>query len=304
MGQICPWTTRPQRATITGTMAWMSEHERRNELGLFLKARRAELTPESIGLPRRTDTRRRVHGLRREEVAAAAAISTDYYTRIEQGRRGAPVTTLDAIAGALRLDDAGRAYLYRLASAHERPQESRRRQIVAPHYLQLIDELTTIPALMLGQRMDILAWNPLAAALYTDVSAISAHPRNYVQLIFTDPTVRERIQPWDRIARECVAQLHMEVARDPHDTQLIALVGQLSVADQDFRRWWGDHRVAVRHSGTKTFRHPVVGDLTLSWDTLTVAGDPDQQLITLTAESGSPSEQALRELAAITGGLR
>lgn len=280
-------------------MAGMSAEQRQSELGLFLRARRGELTPESIGLPRPTDNRRRVRGLRREEVAAAAAISTDYYTRIEQGRRRAPASTLDDIARALHLDDAGRAYLYQLASAHDLPRGPRRRQSVSLHYRQLIDDLTATPALMLGRRMDVLAWNPLAAALYTDFGAIPEPSRNYLRLIFTDPAMRERIQPWDATARECVTQLHMEVARDPRDPQLIALVGELSVADVDFRRWWSDHRVAARRSGTKTFHHPAVGELTLSWGTLTVAGDPDQQLITLTAEHGSLSDRRLRELASL-----
>lgn len=276
----------------------MNGEERQTELGLYLKARRQELTPESIGLPRPTDSHRRVRGLRREEVAAAAAISTDYYTRIEQGRRGAPQSTLDAIARALQLDDAGRAYLYQLASAHDLPRPTRRRQVVSPHYQQLIEQLTSTPALMLGRRMDILAWNPLAAALYTDFSTMPDESRNYIRLIFTDPRMRERIEPWDSTARECVTQLHMEVARDPRDPQLIELVGELSVADVDFRRWWSDHRVAARRSGSKTFHHPAVGDLTLGWDTLTVAGDPDQQLITFTAEPGSASDRRLRDLAA------
>lgn len=275
----------------------MSTTDRRNELGEFLKARRQELRPELVGLPASSDSRRRAKGLRREEVAALASISPDYYARIEQGRRWAPWPTLDAVARALRIDDAGREYLFELAEQEAARPRRRRTQRMPIHLQRLLAELTEIPALVLGRRMDILAWNPLAAALITDFAAIPVRHRNYVHIVFTDPAVRNLYVNWDQDARLCVAQLHMEVARDPRDPRLAQLVGELSVLDADFRRWWSDHQVAARSRGVKDFRHPVVGDLTLDWDTLACAGDPEQQLVSWSAEPGSPSHQRLQALA-------
>lgn len=245
-----------------------------NALGEFLKARRMELRPERVGLPAPADSRRRATGLRREEVAALAAISPDYYARIEQGRRSAPWSTLDAIARVLRLDDAGREYLFELSAIDAARPRHRRAQQVPIHFQRLLNELTEIPALILGHRMDILAWNPLAAALITDFESIPERHRNYVRIMFTDPAVRALYPDWNQAARLCVAQLHMEIARDPQDPELAELVGERSVLDVDFRRWWRDHQVAIRSRSVKAFSHPVVGDLTLDWDTLTASTTP------------------------------
>jgi hypothetical protein len=223
--------------------------------------------------------------------------SPDYYARIEQGRRSAPWPTLDAIARVLRLDDAGRDYLFELSAKDAARPRQRRAQKVPTYLHRLLDGLTDIPAFVLGRRMDILAWNPLAAALMTDFGAIPERRRNYVPLTFTDPAMRTLNRHWEQGAQLCVAQLHMEAARDPRDPRLAELVGELSVLDADFRRWWSDHRVAVRSRGVKEFRHPLVGDLTLDWDTLSCVGDPDQQLVFWSAEPGSPSHERLRALA-------
>jgi len=275
----------------------MSEMDRRNQVGEFLKARRLELRPERAGLSVDLDPRRRVQGLRREEVAALASISPDYYARIEQGRRSAPWPTMDAIARALRLDEDGRDYLFELTAKDAAQPRQRRTQKVSPHSQRLLDGLTGIPALILGRRMDILAWNPLASALLADFEAIPERRRNYVRLVFTDPAMRILYPDWSQDARLCVSQLHMEVSRGPQDPRLTELVGELSVIDMDFRRWWSDHQVAVRSRGVKRFHHPLVGDLTLDWDTLSCAADPDQQLISWTAEQGSESHERLLALA-------
>lgn len=153
------------------------------------------------------------------------------------------------------------------------------------------------PLEAMGRRMDILAWNPLAAALITDFAAIPEDHRNYVRIVFTDPSVRTLYPHWAQNARLCVAQLHMEVARDPRDPRLAQLVGELSVLDTDFRRWWSDHQVAVRSRGVKDFHHPIVGDLTLDWDSLSSTDDPEQQLISWSAEPGSLSAERLQLLA-------
>ncbi|MDA3644248.1 helix-turn-helix transcriptional regulator [Saccharopolyspora indica] len=274
----------------------MRSNEHRSELGAFLKARRMELTPDMVGLPG-ADRRRRVPGLRREEVAQLASISTDYYTRLEQGRRLASEPVLDAIARVLRLDDDEREYLSELSGRDSARPRRRSGQKVRPLLGRLLDSLHDIPAVVIGRRMDVIAWNPMASALITDFGRLPERNRNYVRLVFTDPGVRALYPEWENVARTCVAQLRMEAARDPKDPRLIDLIGELSLRDEDFRRWWGSHRVAVRSMGTKVIRHPVVGDLTLDWDTLSCVTDPDQQLVTWTAERGSPSHEQLRILA-------
>jgi hypothetical protein len=148
--------------------------------------------------------------------------------------------------------------------------------------------------------MDVLAWNPVAAALFVDSASVPQRHRNYVSIVFTHPATRTFYRAWPQFTQLCVAQLHMEAARDPQDPQLAALVGELSVLDADFRRWWSAHLVAVRSRGTKQLDHPVVGEFTLDWDTLAWAEDPDQQLVVWTAEPGSVSAERLRELAAVS----
>ncbi|HEX2316651.1 MAG TPA: helix-turn-helix transcriptional regulator [Thermomonospora sp.] len=266
-----------------------------NELGEFLKARRAELSPHAAGIP--SGGVRRVRGLRREEVASLAAISTDYYTRLEQGRIRASAPVLESLARVLQLGEDERDYMLELAGKDTPRPRRRAAQKVEPQLRRLLDDLATTPAVVLGRRMDILAWNPMAAALVTDFSRIPARRRNYVRLVFTDPAVRALYPRWDSVAHMCVAQLRREAARDPDDPALTALVGELSVQDEDFRRWWAAHHVAVRSVGTKMLRHPVAGDLTLDWDTLTCTTDPDQQLVVWTAEPGTPSHDGLRILA-------
>ncbi|MEV0697138.1 helix-turn-helix domain-containing protein [Saccharopolyspora sp. NPDC050389] len=281
----------------------MSNNARRNELGEFLKARRSELSPHMVGLPD-TGGSRRVKGLRREEVALLAAISTDYYTRLEQGRIQASAPVLDTIARVLHLDDDEREYMFELAGKDTSRPRRRTTQKVQPQLRWLLDDLITTPALVFGRRMDILAWNAMAAALITDFAKIPEKERNYARLIFTDPSARELYPDWEGVAHTAVAQLRMEAARDPKDPRMAQLVGELSMQDEDFRRWWGAHRVATRTMGTKVLRHPTVGDLTLDWDTLTCNSDPEQQLVTWTAEPGTPSHDGLRILASWATGDR
>lgn len=268
----------------------------RTELGQFLKARRAEITPAAVGLPD-NGTSRRVPGLRREEVAFLASISTQYYTRLEQGRIQASAPVLALLADVLRLDDDQRDYLFELAGKeHTRPPR-KKGQKVRPPIQRLLDTLTDVPAFVLGLRMDILAWNDLAAALITDFADIPPHRRNYARMLFTDPVMRDRYVKWESMARDCVAYLRMEAARNPGEPGLAALVGELSMQSPEFRRWWAGHYVAHRAFGTKTIRHPVAGDLILDWENLTSGADRDQQLVIWTAEPGSPSHDALRILA-------
>ncbi|MDX3776316.1 helix-turn-helix domain-containing protein [Streptomyces europaeiscabiei] len=267
-----------------------------NELGEFLKKRRSELSPRAVGLPE-TGGPRRVAGLRREEVAQLASISTDYYTRLEQGRMQASAPVLDTIARVLHLDDDERGYLFQLAGRTTIRTRRHGRQKVQPQLQRVLDDLTATPAIVQGRRGDILAWNALAAALVTDFSRIPERHRNYPRLIFTDPAMRSLYADWESSARIAVSQVRMEAAQYPEDPRLIALVGELSTRDQQFAQWWGDHKVAARTVGTKTLNHPVVGELVLDWDTLTANTDPDQHLTVWTAAPGSPTHERLRILA-------
>ncbi|MEL5957139.1 helix-turn-helix domain-containing protein [Streptomyces sp. CLV115] len=279
----------------------MTTSARPDELGAFLKARRAELSPGAVGLPE-TGGRRRVHGLRREEVAVLAAISTDYYTRLEQGRMQASAPVLDTLGRVLNLNDDQRAYMLELAGRPAARPPRRAAQKVQPRLRRLLADLGTTPGIILGRRMDILAWNPLAAALIADFSKVPEKHRNYIRLLFTEPAMRELYADWENVAHTCVAQLRMEAARDSDSQRLAGLVGELSVRDADFRSWWAAHHVAVRGVGTKVLRHPIVGELTLDWDTLAPTVDADQHLVVWTAEPGSPSHDALRILSSWTDG--
>lgn len=265
-------------------------------LGDFLKARRAQLTPHEVGLPE-AGTHRKVAGLRREEVAQLAAISVDYLTRLEQGRVPASASVLGTLCRALRLDEDQQAYLYELAGKPPRPRR-RPAQQPRPAMLRLLAQLTETPAVVLGRRLDILAWNAGATALYTDFARLSPRDRNYVRLLFTHPAFRALHADWAHDARTVVASLRMEAAADPDDPELAVLVGELAVSDADFRAWWATHQVTGAGYGTKHYRHPLVGDLTLDCDTWDSPDGSGQRLMVLSAEPGTPSHDRLRILTA------
>jgi transcriptional regulator with XRE-family HTH domain len=270
-----------------------------NELAEFLKARRSELAPSDLGLPD-GGTQRRVAGLRREEVAQLASISTDYYTRLEQGRISPSTPVLASLAGVLQLTDDQRTYMYELAGTNAASAKSRRRapQKVKPHMQRVLDHITDTPAIVMTPTHDILAWNQLAAALMIDFGEVPERERNFMRLLFTDPRMRSLYPDWEGLARSVVSYIRMEAARKPDDPRLAELVGDLSIKDPQFRQWWAGTHVALKRRGTRTYDHPVVGEITLDWDALTSEAEPDQQIIIYTAEPGSPSEQALRNLAA------
>ncbi|POX51567.1 helix-turn-helix domain-containing protein [Streptomyces sp. Ru72] len=272
-----------------------------NELGEFLKARRAELGPRAVGLPD-TDGRRRVAGLRREEVAVLAAISTDYYTRLEQGRITPSASVLSALVRVLQLSDDQRDYLFELAGREVGRPRRRASQKVLPQLLTVMNELSATPGMILGRYLDILAWNPMAAALFgTDFTKIPERQRNYIRQLFTDPAMKSLYADWENSARNAVAVLRRRAAARPDDPGLAALVGELSVQDDQFRQWWGGRQVAPRTGGIKVFDHPIAGELTLDWDALTCEADPDQQLIIWIAEPGSHSYEGLRFLSSWAG---
>jgi transcriptional regulator with XRE-family HTH domain len=264
-------------------------------LGDFLKARRAQLTPHEVGLPE-AGAHRKVAGLRREEVAQVAAISVDYLTRLEQGRVQASASVLLTLSRTLRLDDDQQAYLYQLAGQAPLPRR-RPAQKARPAMRRLLDQLTQTPAVVLGRRLDILAWNASATALYIDFARLPARRRNYVRLLFTDPAFRALHADWEHDARTVVASLRMEAGKDPGDPELAMLVGELSVQDADFRTWWATHQVTGAGYDTKHYRHPLVGDLTLDCDTWDSPDGSGQRLMVLTAEPGTPCHERLRILA-------
>ncbi|MBE1608413.1 helix-turn-helix domain-containing protein [Actinopolymorpha pittospori] len=268
-----------------------------NELGAFLRSRRAALDPRRAGLP--DDGRlRRVPGLRREELAQLAHVSVDYVVRLEQGRtRRVSRPVLDSLAEALQLAPDERDYLLTIAeSAPAAPARRPGRPAVAPRLRQLLQTMPDIPAMVLSRRMDVLAWNRGAAALLTDFAALAPAARNLIRLTFLDEAFRALYADWPRAARDCVAVLRMEAGRTPHDPALNALVGELGVRDPDFRTWWASHRVRGPQQLTKTYHHPVAGTLTLEVQQFSVDTHPDQQLIAYTAEPGSPSHEALHFL--------
>jgi transcriptional regulator with XRE-family HTH domain len=272
-----------------------------NEMGEFLKARRAELSPRTVGLPD-TGRRRRVAGLRREEVALLADISTDYYTRLEQGRIQPSAPVLATLAQVLILGADQRDHLFELAGRQAARPRRQATQRVRPQLRRLLDDLAATPGMVIGRRMDILAWNPLAAALFTDFAKVPEKKRNHIRILFTDPCMRTLYTEWRTAARECVSHLRTLAVKYPDDPGLTGLVGELSVQDEDFGQWWGGHHVASRSVGTKRFRHPVAGELVLDGDILTGGTDSDQELVVWTAEPGTPSYDGLRILASWAAG--
>jgi transcriptional regulator with XRE-family HTH domain len=271
--------------------------DRSTDIADFLRSRRARITPDEAGLPADGRTRR-VPGLRRDEVAQLAGVSTEYYTRLEQGRGGNPSPeVLDALAGALRLDAAEIEHLGDLLS---RKPAARRAptgpQRVRPGLHLLLQTLDHVPAFVLGRRTDVLAANRLARALLTDFDALPATRRNMARFYLLDPEARERAVDWEQLAAETVAMLRLEAGRHPNDRQLADLVGELTLRSPEFTTWWNDHRVLRRTHGTKRYRHPVAGELTFSYEALQPPGDPDQTLCVYSVEPGSPSAQALQLL--------
>jgi transcriptional regulator with XRE-family HTH domain len=264
-----------------------------HDLGEFLRSRRARVRPDDVGLP--GGGRRRVPGLRREELAMLAGVSVDYYMRLEQGRTPAVSdAVLDAVARVLRLDETERAHLRNLV----RPAPSKRPapQRVRPGLRRLLDMMDDVPAFAMGRRADILAYNPLADALY-GYSDVPPEERNCARQTFLWPGARTFYRDWHSVAADMVAFLRLDAGRYPDDARLAALVGELSVKDETFRKLWAQHKVLEKTHGMKLIHHPVVGDLDLDYETLRPSGDPDVVLAVYTARVGSPTEDRLKLLA-------
>lgn len=268
------------------------------ELADFLRRARARINPAQAGLP--ADGRiRRVPGLRREEVAFLAGVSSDYYARLEQGRKIVPSpAVVDAIARALGLDAAGRAHLRALTGLAD-PGAQRRApsvQKARPDLHQFLDTLGG-PALILGRRTDVLASNRMARALLTDFDRMPARERNYARWMFLSDEAQELFADWDVQARAVVENLRLDIGSEPDDPAARELVADLAEHSDKFRSWWQEHGVYQRTSGTKHFRHPVVGPMTVHYETLLLPGDQDQTLFIYTTEAGTDSRQAMDLLA-------
>jgi transcriptional regulator with XRE-family HTH domain len=273
----------------------------RGQIREFLSTRRAKITPEQAGLPVYGGDRRRVSGLRREEVALLAAISSEYYTRLERGNAtGVSDSIIDAIAQALQLDEAERTHLLDLlrTAGTTRPRRRRpARQRVRPTVQRVLDSMGGTPAFVLNGRLDILTANALGLALFSPVYADPIRPPNNARFVFLDPHATEFFRDWDKIANDTVALLRAEAGRDPYDRQLSDLIGELSTRSDEFRRRWAAHHVRIHTTGVKRLHHPVVGDLDLPFESFPLAADPGQSLLTYTAEPGSPTQDALNLLA-------
>ncbi|MFE0593909.1 helix-turn-helix transcriptional regulator [Micromonospora echinospora] len=271
-----------------------------NPLGEFLRARREMTSPERAGIT--SWGRRRTPGLRREEVAQLSGVSTDYYARLEQGREQHPSgQVLDALARTLGLDPEEVAHLHLLARAGRGPVRRSTRESVRPSLLRLMDGWLHTPALIINRRMDVLAGNRLGRALFA--KALEADEPNLVRFVFLDPAARSFYPRWTQVAQSSLGALRPAAAEMLNDARLTDLVDELSLRSPEFGRLWARHDVRGKAHEAKAFHHHQVGELTLTYDSLTVDGATGQQLIVYQAEPGSHSAQALALLGTVAAEL-
>lgn len=270
-----------------------------DEIRDFLASRRAKITPEQAGLPT-YGGKRRVPGLRREEVSLLAGISVEYYTRLERGNaRGMSESVLEGISRALQLDEAERAHLVDLVRAANTTGTTRRRptqQRVRLSVQRIVNSMT-MPAMVQNGRLDVLYANELGRALFPGMFSDPSRPANAARYFFLDRSATDFYVEWDSIANDIVAILRAEAGRDPYDRALTDLIGELSTRSEEFRVRWAAHNVQAHWSGVKNFRHPDVGDLTLAYESLECPGDPGQNIFVYMAEPNSASHEALNLLA-------
>ncbi len=280
----------------------MDDH--RAQVREFLTSRRARITPDRAGLPAYGGNRR-VKGLRREEVALLSGMSIDYYVRLERGNlAGVSEGVLDNLARALQLDEAERAHLFDLARAAGPTPGTRTRRAgfkkelgVTPTIQQILDAITDAPAWVRNARHDLLAANQLARALYAPMLADPRRPANNARFVYLDPASHEFFADWDRAADDIAAMLRSEAGRNPHDRQLIELIGELSTCSEEFRTRWAAHNVRFHRTGHKNLHHPVVGRLDLDFEAMEFPAHPGLTLLVYTASPDTPTADALKLLA-------
>jgi len=267
----------------------------------FLTTRRARVTPTGAGLPPQ-GTRRRVKGLRREEVALLAGVSPEYYVRLERGQATGPSAgVVDAVAQVLRLDDDECAHLDRLLAALTPVARKRRsgaaKDLVTPGIRVLLDSMDHLPAVVFNGRFDILAANTLGRALFAPMYDLPGRPNSARFLFLDEPRARDLFPEWDRITADTVAMLRIEAGRHPHDPDLTELIGQLATRSTEFRTRWATNDVRTHRAGTKIFRHPLIGEVTLPYETLRIDAVSSQILTVYTPQPGTPEADAIRLLA-------
>ena len=270
----------------------------REEVNAFLSSRRAKVTPEQAGLAH-YGRNRRVPGLRRSEVADLAGVSVEYYSQLERDNlSGVSDSVLEALCRALQLNEAEREHLLDLARAAG-PGPRRRRAVaqqVRPNVARLLELMTEVPAFVSNGRLDVLAANPLAQALYAPVFADPARPANLARFNFLNPQARTFWGEWERAADDTVAMLRIHAGRDPYDKALTDMVGELCTRSDEFRVRWGAHDVELHRTGLKHIHHPVIGELHLSYEVMELAADPGLTLVAFSADAGSRADEGLRLL--------
>jgi len=273
---------------------------RNAQFGAFLRSRRDRLAPDQAGIHPFPGPRR-VPGLRKEELAVAAGLSPDYYSRLEQGRQPhVSDQVIDALAQALCLDDVEAAHLRDLAAptGHRQPRSSEAAQRAQPGLLRLMATLEHVPTPLLGRRGQVLARN----ALLAEVLGSPLDPgSSFFCYQFLDPLARRRIINWADFAAASVGAMRLEAGRYPHDRQLTALIDELRASDADVGRWWDDLGVRDSTSVAKRIAHPTAGLLSFAIETVVAPHEPDQRLVVYTVEAGSSTSQALAILASGLG---
>jgi transcriptional regulator with XRE-family HTH domain len=274
----------------------------RKDAAEFLRSRRSRLSPEDAGLPA-WGGNRRVKGLRREEVALLAGVSVEYYVRLERGNLGgASQSVLDSVANALQLDEAERAHLHDLARTSSTRVAAGRpaRRTVRPPVQWLLDSMTGTAAYVRNARIDILATNTLGRALYAPVFEMPGRP-NIARFVFLDPRSQEFFIEWSKVASEAAALLRTLAGENPYDQGLTELVGELSTRSDLFRTLWAAHDVRQHRTGVKRFHHPLVGEMTLAYESMELTADTGLRLNAYMAEPASPSAEAFNLLASWAG---
>ncbi|MFG2478743.1 helix-turn-helix transcriptional regulator [Streptomyces fagopyri] len=275
--------------------------DNRDAVSAFLRSRRDRITPEQAGLP--TYGQRRVPGLRRGEIATLAGVSVEYYTRLERGSlRGVSDGVLDALAHALRLDDTERMYLYDLAraAAPATGARTRRRAVrptVRPSVARIVEGMPELPAYVMNNRLDTLTANSLGRALYSEMYADPSCGGNVARFAFLNPAARRFYTDWERMARFAVGALRVEAGRKPHDRELTNLIGELSTRSDTFRVLWGSHDVHVFRDSTKRLNHPLVGDLELDQETMSLPDESGLSVVVYSPPPDTAAEDGLRLLA-------